>query len=224
MKNTSTDINKMIEALLHIQQFKDFEKDQLMEILAPSNYQIRKYAKKEIIHLQNEKCMYMDIIVKGKVTVQNVDKNGNVLTIETFTEGDLIGMNLVFANTNLYPMMITASLPTTILMVDRETILELCRRSENFMIGLISSISDKSVILTDKINSISRKTIRGAILEYLRYTQSLQGSHVIELTLSKKELAERLGVARSSLGRELIKMRNEGLVEYDAHSITILKQ
>jgi len=44
---------------------------------------------------------------------------------------------------------------------------------------------------------------------------------VIRLHYSKKELAERLGVQRSSLGRELNKMRREGLLEYDARTITL---
>jgi len=44
---------------------------------------------------------------------------------------------------------------------------------------------------------------------------------VIRLNYSKKELAERLGVQGSSIGRELNKMRQEGLLAYDARSITL---
>lgn len=38
---------------------------------------------------------------------------------------------------------------------------------------------------------------------------------------SKKELAERFGVQRSSLGREPNKMRRDELIEYDARAITL---
>jgi len=78
--------------------------------------------------------------------------------------------------------------------------------------------------LTEKINAISRKTIRQCILDFLRQEQYRQKDNVIRLALSKKELAERLGIPRSSLGRELNKMRNEGIVEYDAWTITIKEQ
>lgn len=44
---------------------------------------------------------------------------------------------------------------------------------------------------------------------------------VIKLNYSKKDLAERLGIQRSSLSRELNKMRRDGLLEYDAKTITL---
>ena len=39
--------------------------------------------------------------------------------------------------------------------------------------------------------------------------------------MTKKELAERLGIQRTSLSRELNKMKKDGLVDYNTHSITI---
>ncbi|NCB72673.1 MAG: helix-turn-helix domain-containing protein, partial [Clostridia bacterium] len=39
---------------------------------------------------------------------------------------------------------------------------------------------------------------------------------------SKKELAENFGIQRTSLSRELNKMRKDNLIEFDSASITIL--
>jgi len=36
----------------------------------------------------------MDIILKGKVAVQNIDENGNVLTINVYSDRDIIGSNI----------------------------------------------------------------------------------------------------------------------------------
>ena len=41
------------------------------------------------------------------------------------------------------------------------------------------------------------------------------------MNISKKELAERLGVQRTSLSREVNKMKNDGLLEYNARTITL---
>ena len=43
----------------------------------------------------------------------------------------------------------------------------------------------------------------------------------INLKTTKKSLAQRFGIERSSLSRELNKMRSDGLVEFDARTITI---
>lgn len=201
--------------------FQDFSKDELIDFLDSSKYEIREFHKDEIIHLQNETCGFLEIILEGKITVQNIDENGSVLTIETFVEGDMIGANLIFSSKNAYPMTVTASTKTTTIAVNKELILALCRKSTRFMIGFLQEISDKTIILTDKINTISRKTIRQCIFDFLRQERFRQGSNVIKLMLTKKELAERLGIPRSSLGRELIKMRKEGLVEYNAWTITL---
>ncbi len=42
--------------------------------------------------------------------------------------------------------------------------------------------------------------------------------------MSKKELADRFGVQRPSLFRELKKMKKEGLIDYDHKSIVILDE
>jgi len=54
------------------------------------------------------------------------------------------------------------------------------------------------------------------------YESYVQKSNIIKLEVTKKDLAEKFGVQRSSLSRELNKMRKDGLIEYDAYSITIV--
>jgi len=213
--------NWELETLICFPFFQEFSKNELAEILDSFRYEVKKYNKDEIIHLQNETCRYAEIILEGKVTVQNIDENGNVLTINTFANGDMIGANLIFSRKTVYPMTVTASMKTTILIINKELILALCMKSPRFLECFLKEISDKTIILTEKINAISRKTIRQCLFDFLRQEQYRQGSNVIKLALSKKELAERLGIPRSSLGRELIKMRKDGLVEYDARTITL---
>jgi DNA-binding transcriptional regulator LsrR (DeoR family) len=41
--------------------------------------------------------------------------------------------------------------------------------------------------------------------------------------MTKKALADKIGVQRTSLSRELSKMKKDGLIECDSESITILK-
>lgn len=163
----------------------------------------------------------MDIILEGQVSVQNIVESGNVLTIYVFSTRDIIGANLIFSSSNYYPMTVVATSGTTILHIQKELIIQLCKSNENFMIGLMKSISDRTIILTDKINAISLKTIRRCIIDFLRYEYHIQKNNVIKLNVSKKDLAERLGIQRSSLSRELNKMRNDGLLDYDARTITL---
>lgn len=214
-------IRDFIHIIKHINLFNTISSEELAQLFHSKNYEIKEYKKNKVIYLQNQKCTTLDIILKGSIIVQKIDTNGNVLTISTFTTGDVLGGNLLFANTNIYPMTVASKSSCIILHINKDLILELCQRNTNFLIEFIKSISDKTIILTNKIKSISMKTIRQCILDFLTYEYYIQKTSKITLPVSKKELAERIGVQRPSLLRELNKMRRDGLIEYDAHSITI---
>jgi CRP-like cAMP-binding protein len=119
-------------------------------------------------------------------------------------------------------MTVFAKADATILHIKKDLILKLCQINAIFLNNLLKSISDKTLILTDKIKSLSMKTIRECIIDFLIYESFSQNSRTIKLDYTKKELAEKFGIQRSSLSRELNKMRKDGLIEYDAHSITII--
>lgn len=182
---------------------------------------IREYKKGAIIYLQNERCLTLDAILQGTVVIQSIDEQGNVLTMSDFGIDALIGVNLLFSQRNLYPMIITAKTDTTILHLKKSIVTQLCMQNQDFLLGLLEHLSDRSVLLTDKIKLISAKTIRQLITDFLAYEYRQQGQLLIKLKMTKKELAERLGIPRTSLSRELQKMRQDGLLEYDRHSFLI---
>ena len=214
-------IDQYLDALSGLSLFNGFSREELKQLFDGSSYEIKRYSRGRIIHLQNEVCRAMDIILEGKVAVQKIDQEGNVLTINVFSAPDVIGAHLVFSTNNTYPMTIISETNTVIVRLPQELIIELSRHNLDFMVALLKTISDRMLILADKIRTISHKSIRQQIIAYLTYELHLQKSPVIKLSYSKKELAERLGVQRSSLSRELNKMRREGLLEYDARTITL---
>ncbi len=211
-----------IPLLKNIDLFKDLSFEDLNYLFTKDLYEIKNYKKNSVIYFQNEKCTRFDIILKGTILVQEIDLKGNALTITDFTVGDVLGGNLLFSNKNFYPMTVLAKIDVTILHIRKDLILKLCQTNVVFLINFLESISDKTLILTDKIKALSMKTIRQCIIDFLIYESFLQKSRIIKLELTKKELAEKFGIQRPSLSRELNKMRKDGLIEYDAYSITII--
>jgi CRP-like cAMP-binding protein len=171
--------------------------------------------------MQSEVANNMDIILKGEVAVQNIDEDGKVLTVNVFTSMDVIAANLLFSTKNYYPMTVIAKSSVKIMHMHREHVLNLLKCNDKFMQNYITMLSDRTVTLTDKIQAISLKSIRQRLIEFIRYEYHLQKSLIIELNISKKNLAQRFGIERSSLSRELNKMRSDGLVVYDSKTITI---
>jgi len=200
--------------------FSGFAENELAKTLG-NRLLIRNFRKNEIIHLQNERAKSMDIILEGGVTVQSIDENGNILSIVNLNEGDMLGCNLIFSNDNEYRMTIIAIENTKIFSMSREQILKFCQTNEEFLIKFLEILSDKALVLTTKIRSLARKTIREKIMDFLIFESGRQDSKTIKLSISKKELAEKFGVERPSLQRELRKMKNDDLIDYDSKSIEL---
>jgi DNA-binding transcriptional regulator LsrR (DeoR family) len=59
-------------------------------------------------------------------------------------------------------------------------------------------------------------------MSYLDYELKKQNGNIVKLSITKKALAEKIGVQRTSLSRELAKMRDDGLIKFDIDSIELL--
>jgi CRP/FNR family transcriptional regulator, dissimilatory nitrate respiration regulator len=211
-----------ISILENTDVFRDIPMNTINHLFAQDSFNIKTYKKNSVIYFQNEKCVTFDIVLKGIVSVQSTDEKGNYISISDFTIGSELGGNLLFSHKNFYPMMVLAKTEVTLIHLKKELVLSLCQSNTTFLSKFLHSISDKTLILTDKIKTLSLKSIRECIIDFLMYESYVQKSSVIKLEVTKKDLAEKFGVQRSSLSRELNKMRKDGLVEYDAYSITII--
>lgn len=214
-------IEKHIRFLLATDLFKNFKEEELSDLFKEECYRISLYKKNKIIHFESEKCSTLDLIIQGEIIVQKIDEDGSILTIEKFRTGDNLGGNLLFSKDNSYPMTIISKEDTIMLQINGDLILELCQKNKAFLVEFLKCISDKTFLLTNKIKSISTKSLRESIIDFLNYEYYSQNSLSINLNMTKKELAERLGCERTSLSRELSKMKKNGLLTYDKNSITI---
>ncbi|KPU28024.1 hypothetical protein TR13x_01370 [Caloranaerobacter sp. TR13] len=201
--------------------FKNFSDKDIIALFNENNYKIKDYPKRTIIYLQNQKCRSFDMILEGIVTIKTIDENGKVLTVSEFKTGDTIGGNLLFADCNNYPMMVQAKTDVILLHMDKELVLRFCQIDMNFSNELLRSISNKILIIGTKLKSVTMKTIRQQIIEFLVNQYCVQNTLKIRLNMSKKEWAEKIGVQRPSLSRELSKMKKEGLIDYDRNTIYI---
>ena len=214
-------MKNFIEILENTELFKCFTCEELDSIFDECYYTVKDYEKNSIIYLQNEKCESLDVILKGVITIQKIDQDGKILTINDFLSGEVLGENLLFSASSNYPMTVTAKTDCTLLHLESFLVLKLCQKSECFLKSFLMSLSGKTLILSNKIKSLTMKTIRQYIIEFLLFEYYSQKSTKIRLTMSKKDLAEKLGIQRSSLSRELNKMRSDGLIEFDANYIFI---
>ncbi|MGX8678041.1 MAG: Crp/Fnr family transcriptional regulator [Sphaerochaetaceae bacterium] len=213
---------KYLELIRQIDLIKSIKPQEIDLYLTEGSCKITQYGKNDIVHFVGEVCSKLEIILSGKVVIERIDESGNLMTISEFFNGDVLGGNLMFSKNPYYPMTVTAKEATLILEINKDRLFSLFSDNHEFLKSYLEHVSDHTVILGDRIKHYVNRTIRESIISYLDYECKKQNSNIIKLSMTKKALAERIGVQRTSLSRELAKMREDGLIEFTPVSISLL--
>ncbi|MDD3537757.1 MAG: Crp/Fnr family transcriptional regulator [Eubacteriales bacterium] len=184
-------------------------------------FTVRRYDKEQVVHFSDETCTKMEIILTGKVSVERIDEEGNLMVIAEFPRDEILGGNLLFSQNPRYPMTITAKENTVILNIEKDCLFDLFLCCPAFLRLYLAYISDHAVVLGDRIKHYVNRTIRESLVSFLDYERKSQESDCIVLPMSKTALAEKIGVQRTSLSRELARMRKEGLIDFAGRTIRI---
>lgn len=214
----------LVKKVRQLPVFAGIQREVVEEILGDGGCKVKTYEAQALIHWEGETCSSAEYILRGEVDVQLLKETGSMMTISTFKPGDVLGSNLIFSSHPVYPMMVSARSDVELLSLKAPTLLKLCTISPVFLESFLKEISDRALLLSGKITTIALKSLREAIMDYLDLECRLQNTQKINLPFSKKEWAERLGVQRPSLSRELSKMRDEGLIDYDRRTITLKRK
>lgn len=200
---------------------ESLSENDLTKYLATGLMYTTNYGKNEILHFEGDHCTHLEVILAGKVAVERIGEDGRLLTVTDFSDNNSIGANLLYSSHPYYPMTVTAKEATNILVIKEALVFELCTSNPKFLSLFLSIISDHTIRLGNKIKHHVSRSIREGLLTYINKQITLQGSKTVLLTLSKKALAEEMGISRTSLSRELTKMKNDGLIDYTNKTITL---
>lgn len=191
---------------------------------------VRSFSKGQIIYLEGDLCQSADFIVYGTLYVKRHDAEGRTFMIERFKAGDMIGANLLFSSESVYPMTIIAETDCEIIAIKKSQLLEWCQHNILFLTAYLNEISDKTKVLVKAVKKISTGTLREKLVIHFEEIHRIQTGgmslpkepYTIRLKVTKKELSERFGVARTSLSRELKRMEEDGIIELvDSRTIRV---
>ena len=215
-------INQYIASLIKTPLFRDFKENELSNFFSSCDYLIKTYGKEDIIFIEDESCSNLSIVLEGMVEIQKIDPSGKVLTVAQFKNGDTFGENLIFGDKNAYPMTVVSKSKSLVLHIPKASVVHLCQRNTTFLYQYLRTLSNRAVNLSSKLKQVTLKTIRQKVCEFIYNKYEKSGQEKISLGMSKREWADKMGVQRPSLSRELIKMREEGIIDYDKDTIIIL--
>lgn len=182
---------------------------------------MKKYSKSTTLNHHKELCETLDIVLAGSFITYSLADNGSAMQVFEFAKGQMLGANLLFGDTHTYPLTVYCAADGEILHVTKQAVSGFLRNYD-FAMAFIAMLSQNSQRLNQKMRMGLHKTLRENLLDYLENQSRLQQSRTVLLPISKKQLADYLGVQRPSLFRELKRLKEERVVEISGRTITLI--
>ncbi len=201
--------------------FRGMEPEEIRRILQSTAFTVQDYPKDRIIALEEDRCSALGIVLQGRVDVQKIFTSGKIVSMARLLPGDMFGEAIIFTQSHQYPATIMAMEKSLVMYIKDLDVVDICSKYPVVLRNFMELLSMKIFILNKKIRDLSFETVREKIASFLLEEFKKQKSETLTLPYSKKVLADHMGIQRPSLSRELIKMREEGLLDFQGNQITI---
>ena len=182
-------------------------------------YHVGTFRRGDIVGFEEENMKYIGIVLSGAVDMVKEDLWGNKTMLVRIGRNEVFGETFACGSDNLSVVTFLVSEDAKVLFLPFNRVMHSCTMACQFHHRLIENmvrvIADKNRDLMRKVEVVSKRTIREKLLAYLSLQAQTQNSRYFEIPLGRVELAEYLCVDRSALTRELAKMKEEGLIDYD---------
>lgn len=185
------------------------------------NFQIKKFKKNEIVVWSGDKVTHLLIIIQGSVKGEMTDYSGKTIKIEDIEAPKPLAVAFIFGKENSYPVTVTANNEVKILVIPIPEFLKMLQLSTRLLKNYLHNISTRAQFLSQKLHFLSFKTIKEKMAHYL-LQKAGERLHSIELNSTQQQLADLFGVARPSLARVFSEMQQEGLIEIERRTVTLL--
>jgi len=163
------------------------------------------------------------IITSGKANVIRIDYDGNKSLIDTLEENDVFESKML--NLNNSELSIIASEDTEVVIIEYDKFINRCSKNcpyhNQFIDNTLRIIMNKLNDNYERIQVLTKKTIREKLREYFKILSNKKGSKKFNLPMSYTDLANYLSVDRSALMREIKNLKDDDIIEINNRTIII---
>ena len=206
--------------------FENIPETELTAILKCLEAVHKEFQKSEFIFIEGTDLKQIGLVITGTVHMVKEDIWGEKTILATMHAGEIFGETFVCGERSS-SVSFQAATACEILCLPFHRVLATCSKScmhhHKIIENMVTVIAQKNMKLMDKMEFLSKKSIRERILTWLSQQMQLHQSEKFESSLGRIELADYLCVDRSALTRELSRMKAEGLLDYDKNTF-ILKR
>ncbi len=199
--------------------------DELEGMLGCLGAQIKEARKDELLLMAGERPEHVGVVLSGQLHIVREDHDGNRALIAAIAPGGLFAEALCCAGVNQSPVSVVAAVDSAVMQLRFSGILRTCPRScphhTKLIENMLGIIAGKNLMLQSRMETVSLRSVRKKILRFLESFVQRKGEDIL-IPFNRDEMAEYLCVERSALSHELMRMKQDGLIEYRKNRFRLL--
>ena len=175
-----------------------------------------RHKKGEILFMQKDSIDYLYIIDSGKVKFYEVSSEGKQQIVKILNDGDFFGELSIFTDevSNLNAEVIYE---TDICKISKDDFKIFLRKNPNILLKITEFLSKRLSEAENLIGILSLKNSEQKIASWLLTTGDKNGVYSsngikVKLYLSRKEIADFLGLTIETVSRKLTQFQNDGII------------
>jgi CRP/FNR family transcriptional regulator len=182
----------------------------------------------QTIFYEGHSCLGLYLLCEGKVKLTRSSSRGQRQIVRILDGGELIEKH-AFREGALHEVTCETLEPSQICLIEKEPYLALIRHNSDLALKVIQLLSNELGMHMDQLDQFTFKTARerlaGLLLELSgRFGKKVGKDIQVGIKLKREEVAEMAGITVETAIRLLSSFRDEGLVDLDGRTITLLNQ
>ncbi len=180
------------------------------------------FRKGEIINHEGEKISNFKYLKSGLVKLYRRTPNGDEQVI-TITRPFEFVSNMSIFSEERYQYSVSALEDSIVCMVNLDFIKQLFLKNGGFAMGLLTKISSINDKIISQTLDIRQKNLIGRVAYVLLYfTNEIYKSRVFDLPVSRKEIADYIGMSTANVIRTMSEFKKEGIIRVFGKTIEVV--
>lgn len=187
-----------------------------------------KFRKGDVIIKQDTAPSHLVYLIDGLAKLYIEGNYNNNVTLQLLTPRTYIGLESIFGedafSENLLTYSVTALEDCQACFIDINAFRSIVRKNSAFAYEMLNYISKKSNYMYNKIKSLTQKNSRGRLADSILYLADIYGSNTINLSLTRRDLAELAGTSLENSIRILSELKKEKIINLEGRTIEIVNE
>ena len=183
------------------------------------------YPKGTTLYLEGGPISGIHFLKRGKIKLFKNEIDGKEIIIKLISSDQFISHRCFFTKKN-YTMNAATLEDSEVYFIERTHFLNAFSYNQNLYQNFIEIFNLELIEADNKVSSLMRKNVGQRLAEFL--LQLMRENHndedkIINLVLSREEIASTIGTSSETVTRYMTKFKEKGLVQEEEHLVRILQ-